>query len=402
MIKKLLSSFIFFFISQFVFAHPSPVVDKIISESTAKATLLEQPAVATLWGAFHRFKQWTNNQGDVLQIKSPHFRSGEIEIYFSEQKKMAPLFVFMPGIFGRLNKGLTPQMIDRLESMGGHVLVVPNLLSTEYMRAHPLYGSDPFALERQVMDETVSFALTKLGKKVSTVHVLAESLGTAVASAWVAWDREHDKRLSSLTMLWPPLNLAVAMKNFDQIVNDYQKAAESCGMIEKLWVVGREFLMKEYPEKLTPREKECLGVIVLHDGFMRGTKRSWNAHAEADHRKEKEPTSFEDFFQKYRSELWNLIKNQDERTQLAHWMKVIRKDEKFQLRIMTSQNDFLNRHQSWDEFKKKFYMSDDELLILPWGGHSGPIGMKQFTELLKAYSPLGNQDFKSTERSNHE
>lgn len=350
---------------------------------------LENPVVATFWGAFQRFKHFTHNKGDIKKLKSPHFKSGDIDIYFSEQTKKAPLYVFMPGIFGGLTKGLTPQMIDRLEALGGHVLVVPNLLSTEYMHAHPLYQADPIGLEVQVMEDALNFASKRLGNRLEVVHVLSESLGTAVGAAWIAWDRQHTKRIRSLTMLWPPLNLAKAMKNFDLVVDKHREAASSCSFMTKLWVFSREFLLKDFPGTIDQKEQECIGVLVLIDGFIRNTKRSWRAHADLNGKKDQEPESFETFFRQYRPELWKIIESNDERVQLAHWMKIIRKDQSFPIRIMTSENDFLNKDQSWVDFVKEFNLSDKEIMILPWGGHSGPIGMKEFTPLLKSFSPIG-------------
>ena len=350
---------------------------------------LENPVVATFWGAFQRFKHFTHNKGEVINLRSSYFKSGSIEVYFSQQLGKAPLFVFMPGIFGGLTKGLTPQMIDRLEAMGGHVLVVPNLLAPEYMHAHPLYGEDPIALEVKVMEEALNYALQKIGPDVGAIHVMSESLGTAVGSAWVAWDRNHAKRVQSLTLLWPPLNLAKAMKNFDRVVDEHRKAANRCSFLEKIWIFSKEFMFKDFPGILDKTEQDCIGVLVLIDGFIKNTKQSWKAHAEVNGRKEAEPESFEAFFRQYRPELWKLIENNDERVQLSHWMSIIKKDSAFPVRIMTSQNDFLIFGQDWSHFIQQSHLGPKEIMILPWGGHSGPIGMKEFTHLLKSYSPIG-------------
>src|SRR5690606_37641867 len=186
----------------------------------------------------------------------------------------------------------------------------------------------------------------------------------------------------SLTMLWPPLFLYAAMKNFDAIIDDHRAPARDCSVAYKLWTIGREFLFKDWPQTLSSEASACLGGIVLVDGFVNATKRSWKAHVEVTADKATEPTGFEDFFRKYRPELWNLLEHKDERLALSHWMQVIRKDSTFPVRIMTSKNDFLNRGLDWDAFKSEFKLTDEHLIVLPWGGHSGPIGMPGFSEVL--------------------
>lgn len=361
---------------------PSSVLERFKNDPTPHQQL-ENPAVATFWGGFRRFRWLTHNDGEVLQLESRHFKAKKYEIYLSSQQRPAPLYVFMPGIYGQPNQGLTPQMIDVLEGLGVHVLVIPNLLAPSYIESHPLYGQDPIELEVSVLNETLDFSLKKLDGLVTGVHVLAESLGTAMGAAWVAHDSQKQKRIKSLTLLWPPLFLPVAMKNFDAIINEHRPAARECPLYTKLWVVTREFVLKDWPSSLTAEEEKCLGAMVLVDGFVTATKRSWKAHAEVVGLRGEGPDGFEAFFRNYRSVLWELLEKKDERLKLAHWMKIIKQDPQFKLRIMTSQNDFLNRGLDWEGFKREMNLSDKEVLILSWGGHSGPIGMPGFDQILR-------------------
>ena len=121
-------------------------VRPLMESTTKKATHLSNPAVATFWGGLRRLRFFTHNDGQLELIKSPLFKSGEVPIYLSQKPFKSPLFVFMPGIYGQPSRGLTPQFIDFLEKIPGHVLVVPNLLAPAYVEAHPLYVQDPIAL----------------------------------------------------------------------------------------------------------------------------------------------------------------------------------------------------------------------------------------------------------------
>jgi hypothetical protein len=123
--------------------------------------------------------------------------------------------------------------------------------------------------------------------------------------------------------------------------------------------------------------------VVLVDGFVTAAKKAWRAHVSVTNATGAEPTGFESFFRQYRAELWTLIENKDQRLYLGHWMEIIKADKSFPVRIMTSSDDFLNEGLDWQAFKATHGLSDDELLIVPWGGHSGAIGVPEFREILR-------------------
>jgi hypothetical protein len=361
---------------------PSSVL-KRVEEATEKAHNLNTPGLGSFWGGFRRYLAFTHNDGEKVALKSPLFKAGAVDIYVSEKPGKAPLYVFMPGIFGEPWRGLTPGMIDTLEALGGHVLVVPNLLSGPYIGAHPLYGEDPIALEIQVMEHALTYMQERLPERITRIHVIAESLGTAVGSAWAAYDRTHLKRISDLTLLWPQLQLPVAMKNFDKIIDEHRPAAKECGSLYKLWIMASDFVFSEYPGPISSEANACLGAVVLVDGFVNSVKRSWQAHKEVTGKTGDDPQGFEEFFRRYRPEFWHLLETKSERLNLSNWMKTLRADPSFPIRIMTSQDDFLNFNLSWPQFAQEFGFKENELIIFSWGGHSGPIGMPGFREVLK-------------------
>ncbi len=355
----------------------------IMKAQTPKAVNLNTPGLGTFWGGFRRYLPITHNDGGLEVLRSKLFAKGKIDIYVSEKKTKAPLYIFMPGIFGQPSRGLTPEMIDHLEAIGGHVLVVPNLLSPSYVAAHPQYGEDPIALEIQVMEEALDFMQQRLGKRLGRVHVIAESLGTAIGSAWAAYDRTHLRRIYDLTLFSPPLELPLAMTNFDKIIDEHRPAAARCSSAFKLWTMLQNFVFQEYPGPVSAKGRECLGAVVLVDGFVNSAKKSWRAHVKVTQAKGVEPTGFESFFRQYRPELWTLIENKDQRLYLGHWMEIIKADKSFPIRIMTSSDDFLNAGLDWNAFQKTYGLSNEELIIVPWGGHSGAIAVPEFREILR-------------------
>ena len=173
------------------------------------------------------------------------------------------------------------------------------------------------------------------------------------------------------------------MKNFDKIIDEHRVAAKDCSTVFKLWLMAREFVIQDFPGTMSAEESACLGSVALVDGFITAAGNSWEAHLEAIQAEGPKPTGFEDFFRRYRPEMWALLEKQDERLSLAHWMRRLRLDPAFPVRIMTSKDDFLNFGLHWEAFKADAQHPTVDVLMMDWGGHSGPIAMKQFKDILR-------------------
>lgn len=375
---------LFFLGVQSSYAQWPPEIKANLLALNSKYSPLDHMGLATFWGGWRRASKFTFNNGETILWKSPLFKRKQLPIYISEQETKSPLIVFMPGIFGSTDKGLSPMMIDRFEKAGAHVLVVPNLVSTQYVSASPLYDGGIVESEIKVMESALDFALIKLNSKVTAIHIVAESLGTMVGAAWTSWDTTHKKRISSLTLLSPPIDLSVAMKNFDDVINEYRGTMNKCGEIEIYWKFFTQFLIREIPTDLTLEEKRCLAGRVLVNGFLEAAQKSYDAHAEVMNLKENlKIASFETFFKEYRPEFWTLIENKDDKLKLKTWMSVIRQHSSIPLRLLTSKDDFLNRGLSWSQFLEETKLPNDNLIILDWGGHSGFLGTEEMGPILR-------------------
>ncbi len=351
------------------------------------AKVLKSPAVSTLWGGYRRFKLFNHNQGEIVDFHSPLYKTGKLKIYF-RQTNSDEIVVFMPGIFGSIEKGLTPQMIDQIEKTNVNLLVLPNMLSQEHIEAQPQYSNDPLLTEVLIHEAALDKIIKVLNRKNIKIHIVAESLGSIIGSAWANYDQSHRKRLSSLTLLWPPLELPLAMKNFDQVVTDHKEASKRCGPIKKAWLLFSELYLNEFPSNLSIENEKCLGSIVLIDGFMSKASQSWESYAKVSGQSSNlSPHSFEDFFRSYRKEIWNLIEQKHESTKLETWLKNINGPFKNSITIFTSQNDFLNSGIDLEKFKMNIGLKNEQFIVFPWGGHSGPMGIDNFYKIIEYYSP---------------
>jgi glutaredoxin-related protein len=381
--------YIFFIITILKICTPAWAVIEIeqqLKRASEGAKSLTSPAVATLWGGNKRFKFFNNNKGELFDLKTSLYKSGSIKAYLRKTNSNE-LVVFMPGIFGSIQKGLTPQMIDQIEQTDVNLLVLNNMLSEEHIEAQPQYTNDPLLTEVLIHESALDKVIKVLDKKNLKVHIIAESLGSIIGSAWAKYDQDNNKRLTSLTLLWPPIDLSWAMKNFDKTVEDHREASQKCGIFKKAWLLFSELNLYDFPTKLTNENEKCLGSIVLIDGFMSKASKSWNSYVKVSGKKEKPPVSFEGFFRSYRKEIWNLIEKKDKSTKLETWIKNINGPLKDSITILTSHNDFLNTGIDLKEFKINANLKDDQLIIFPWGGHSGPMGLENFYRVIQFYSP---------------
>lgn len=357
---------------------------RVLLSSGLPETVKTYPeALISFWGGFRRFVHWARNKGKILEVESQLFKSSRFPLYlYVHPDPKAPLYIFMPGIYGQPHKGITQNTIDQLEQLQGSVMVVPNILSTSYIEANPLYKVDVVTSEVAVMEEALTYALSHLSSDKRPIHLIAESLGSSVAVAWVAKDQAQSRRLTDLLLLWPPLNLYSAMKNFDTLIDSYR--SYECSTIGNLVTLSSQFLFTTYPEKLSVDEQYCMGQVMLVDGFLKSTKKSLESYQKTNPQLVQlpTPTGFEHFFKHYRPEVWKLLSTKDEKLILSYWVKQFSK--KLPVKVITSENDFLNRDLKWSEFSEQTQLKlDEDILILDWGGHSGSFGSPKFLDVLK-------------------
>ena len=336
-------------------------------------------AATTFWGAYHRLLDWPFAKGQMHELSHPLITNGKLPVYISKRDAKAKLIVFFPGIFGQANRHMTGRLVRRLEDMNFHVMVLPNVLASQYIRLLPDYSKGVFSTEVELMNFALEFAKKQIGQKISEVHVMAESLGTITASAWYGQNAE----LVSLTLLWPPLNLYQAMKNFDQIIQEHQNY--SCSNLWTMAKVIYRFSIVPQNQALDPEFEKCVGQMALVQGFQEQTQKVFLEYSKVVPEKNKiQPKGFEDFILNYQKPLADLIVNQSEQLKLNYWLqKKQLKRKKIDIKILSSQNDFLNQNQSWDVFLKKTELPQESLILLNWGGHSGPVATEEFWQTLR-------------------
>lgn len=334
------------------------------------------PAFATFWGGFRRGVDFTTNKGSMLLFNLPGFRK-EIPVYVQSNHEKRDLVIFYPGVFGKPDGFISPQVIYEIEKNNVHVASIPNLLSPTYLAGRPSSSGDAlkseFANQKIILEQVYK----QIGKdNIDRVHVIAESLGSF--QALTVHSAAIDK-ISSLTLLWPPLFLNKAVTRFDDLIKQSQPLLKACSFWWKLPKIVYATKYQGLPEAIDSQDKKCLGYWVIGSSFVDAIKET--AVEVLDFKETEVPLTFTEFVAKVTPEIVETMKRQDERLSIEFLLKSFQ-SSKTKVRIVSSSDDFLNLPEEWEKLKLNRPDLSESIYLFSWGGHSGPVGMDRFIQTL--------------------
>lgn len=364
-------------------------------DNASKSHRFEGPAgYVSLWGGTKRKWSGGSNNGEVRNYYAKkYFKDETLPIYFFSPQKKAPLTIFFPGIFGEYDGDLTPSIIKLLEkNQNSHVAVIPNFLSETYIKAQPIY--------KERVEKTDIYAAATIIRKIyrsippeqiSHINLIAESLGSFVATSVLSVIDKSPIFLGkkiNLLLMWPPLELPKVQANFDKKLIDTQKTYRECSFWYRLPQYFYHFILQDKPKNTSAEFVKCIDSYLYHGVFAKGIRKSLETKEEVSGVEIKEmPFTFKEYFKLYNKDFYDLIDKEDEKLKLDFWLKR-RALAKSNIKIISSKDDFLNTGLDWKSFLDRSYLSENDLILLDWGGHSGglalPVWDKVFqNELLK-------------------
>lgn len=378
---KILLALIFSFNCQ---AYWSSDSRKLI-DNASKSYRFEGPAgYVSLWGGTKRKWSGGSNNGEVRDYYAKkYFKDETLPLYFFSPQKKAPLTIFFPGIFGEHDGDLTPSIIKLLEkNQRSHLAVIPNFLSESYIKAGPIYNNK--MVERTDIYAAASLVVKVLKsippEQVSHINLVAESLGSFVAAAVLSELNRvkvsvmGDKKIN-LLLMWPPLKLSKVQENFDKKLINTQKTYEQCSFWYRLPQFLYHFIWQDKPQNTSEEFVKCLDSYLFHGVFAKGIKKSLETKKEVSGEKIKEiPFTFSEFFKIYNEGFYKLIKQNDKKLNLDFWLRR-RTLSKSNISIISSKDDFLNTGIDWKYFLERSYLTENDLILLDWGGHSGGLAL---------------------------
>ncbi len=350
-----------------------------------------------------------------LELKSPYFETEKFHISLSLRKnwfgrvQVRPLIVFLPGVFGGLESPSVFRAIQNFASRGFHVLALPNPWSLEYINNLPLKvkgQKDAQYAEPGELDREALVVLDIVGQvkedyiphgAVSKTLLVGESYGGLLALVTGAEDDTVSPIIDGpITMFGPPLDVGAALKGLDQgYLQTKEPYKEECKNQELRLTL--KYYMSTEDSSWDSRMLRCASSLV-YQGFHKNLVAS--AHALKELRglvyEVSEDLQFQDFVRLFTPN--NEVELRlGEKTNLLYWIKKYPLERRNLLRIMTSNDDFLNRKEnlpvinrnplSWDLVKDEMSKgikgkTESSVLVLPWGGHIGFVGLKRFQELI--------------------
>lgn len=366
--------FILLFSIQVSFAWSPETISAWDKASATYRPSMITPAFATFWGGFRRGVGLTTNKGSMQDLNLAGFRK-EIPVYLQFSKQKRDLIIFYPGVFGKPDGFISPQVINEIERNDIHVASIPNLLSPTYLSARPKSSDDALksevANQKAILDEIYN----KIGKhNIDRVHVIAESLGSFQALTVHSASQE---KIASLTLLWPPLFLNRAVARFDDLIKESRPHLKTCSLWWKFPQIIYATKFQPLPDALNADDKKCLGYWVIGSSFVDAIKET--ALETASFNDTDVPLTFTDFVAKVTPEIVETMNKQDERLSVEFLLKPFQ-SANTKIRIVSSNDDFLNKPEEWDQLKLNRPDLTANIYLFSWGGHSGPVGLEQFIE----------------------
>jgi hypothetical protein len=335
-------------------------------------------AFGTLWGGVHRAIDWPSTRGELIELNLKGLK-GPLKVYISKQDKPSDLIVYYPGVFGRAEGKISKHAIKALETKNAHVVFLPNLLAADYLKVRPQTKSDALKVERLYQREMFFEVLNYIGKKnITKIHLIAESLGSL--QLLFTFNPEDFKQLSvkNVILLWPPLKIHNSVKRFDKLIHDSLITEKTCTYWWKWPLYFWEIRVKDSPDGLSDLDKKCLGAWGITSGFVKminKTSKEVFDHQEKNH--DELPSTFYDFMRVVTPEIFKVINSSQEGLTLNTLLGPF-KNQFQRFKIYSSENDFLNSLNEWEELKKNYPEISNNIYLFKWGGHSGPIGRPGF------------------------
>jgi hypothetical protein len=278
---------------------------------------------------------------------------------------IAPLVVYLPGIFQMSDDADTARVVDAMLEAGYHVVVIANPLSREYMANDPVAPAASYDREAAIVHE----AIVELRKRFNAgpARLIAASHGSNLAVRAWAIDQDADEtNLQDLTLLFPQVHVSRSIELVDSHIDapTWPNPARRA--------VGRLYLksLQNYVERRQLRFNEDLAA-----GFT-ARKYSLRAarHLQRYHRRgEGRTLTLKTVLAEYVDDTEVSRAHEDDVPSLFAWLERARAVRgNSNVRLLTAEDDWTNPPGAWDA-APQWLRTPERLLMLRAGGHAGVV-----------------------------
>ncbi len=352
-------------------------------------------ALASVWGGGMREVRFSEDMhDDEFMLRMPSFFKSELKVFLRTQTHKAPLIVVIPGVFANANDAIAKANMKWFSNMGYHVLTLPNCWSVDFAKARPYFKDEYPSGEANVVLQATLWAIEKQigAQNVTSVQLIGESLGALTAAVVYARDSRSPRPVfnAGATLTWPPIVLHSAMAKLDgmmQVTNQiYQgKCRHLIKQVKTKWRV----LRGKYILEPTGDEIECAPAVVAQFSFRKELVKLANEINKSEKlgRQVPENLTFSTFIHDYAPRYRAALDSSDRYGQLDFWMSTANPSSAAKVRILTSEDDFLNYQQSWDQ-QGLIASASTQLIVAHWGGHIGLTNTKAYEGFIKTQFQL--------------
>ncbi|HXH75749.1 MAG TPA: hypothetical protein VNJ08_12320 [Bacteriovoracaceae bacterium] len=342
--------------------------------------------LASAWGTWKRTHLFSPTiSGKVIKVPTNETRQGFVNAYFYKIPTNAsrPLIVYFPRMFGEIGDKLTDDFVSKIEELNVHVLVIPNFLSHSWIQAQPIYDKHPVKTEIFIIAAIWKEMLKQIPKdNISETHFIGEGLGGILASAWAA-QMDFTPRPLTVSLLWPPAEFDTSMINLDAFIESSSKDWANCGSIGTFPTFLNYFILSDTPVGISKSDDQCLSAWGANREYVKNLHSLSTLNAHITNGQVTRPKNFQYFFEHSYKTFFRAITKKDEMLHLGYWINSIRKSQPaLDVRILTSFDDFFNKGIPLAEVARKANLQPENIMVMNWGGHGGPIGTPEFTEVL--------------------
>ena len=118
----MVSIFILLIFSQITYAWSPETISAWNKVSVTYRQSMDNPAFATFWGGFRRGVDLTMNQGSMVDFKLHGFKK-ELPVYLQFKEEKRDLVIFYPGVFGKPDGFISPQVIYEIEKSNAFLVL---------------------------------------------------------------------------------------------------------------------------------------------------------------------------------------------------------------------------------------------------------------------------------------
>ncbi len=343
----------------------------------------------------YKFKEMPSSVHDVY-IENDKIENGPYPVKLLIQKnKMgiqlkSPLTIVMPGAFNNNSSGLARRLMYEISMEGHHVAILTDPWSKEFVQLKTnLAVGDPLdegGFNYEIIKDLVG--QLKNANLVTSVHLVGVSHG-AFLSVVVAGLDQDDARIidGTVTAFSPPHHLGKTMQNLDREISEI-KSYLGKGVVVLLGSFARICKRKDnfiFSNKIS-RHAHALSIGLGFQFALRSVASEYNEIHQLDlipggknkmfskkYHEWKKNLNFENFLKDFSPRtlpiLWSKFGEFD------YWARKIQTDPSKVLRVLTSNDDFLNENNAWREQEYAY--------VVPRGGHYGFRAITWYEDLFR-------------------